>query len=276
MGDASLSIEFKVLGPLEVVCNGRVVPLGGARQRLVLAALIASANAVVSADRLIDIVWGDEPPESALSTLQKSVYRLRGHVEARFPKKYCGSLVQHRDQADLGTREASIEALQVGEAFVGLAPQHNSVVTLSAMNGSMRAAAHSAARREEANDPWTSLISAIANSTAGVQPVTDPCRLQCAQGSLGGHGRIGRVAAERTARARSRSASAEKTASSTPGPVTMIATPSHTAGHGPPRARETIDLTCWCPAVVSAQGRQADVQAAATRTTGWPSRRWSG
>jgi DNA-binding SARP family transcriptional activator/WD40 repeat protein len=81
MGDASLSVEFKVLGPLEVVCNGRVVPLGGARQRLVLAALVASANAVVSADRLIDIVWGDEPPDSALSTLQKYVYRLRGAID---------------------------------------------------------------------------------------------------------------------------------------------------------------------------------------------------
>ena len=81
MGDASLSVEFKVLGSLEVVVKGRVVPLGGARQRLVLAALVASANAVVSADRLMDIVWGDEPPDSALSTVQKYVYRLRGAID---------------------------------------------------------------------------------------------------------------------------------------------------------------------------------------------------
>src|SRR5262249_23312586 len=81
MGDASLSVEFKVLGPLEVVRNGRLVSLGGARQGRVLAVVVASANAVVSADRLIDVVWGDEPPDSALSTLQKYVYRLRGAVD---------------------------------------------------------------------------------------------------------------------------------------------------------------------------------------------------
>jgi DNA-binding SARP family transcriptional activator len=76
-----LSVEFKVLGSLEVVVNGRLVPLGGARQRLVLAGLVASANAVVSADRLMDIVWGDEPPDSAMSTVQKYVYRLRVAID---------------------------------------------------------------------------------------------------------------------------------------------------------------------------------------------------
>ena len=83
MGDASLSVEFKVLGPFEVVRNGLVVPLGGGRRRLVLASLVAHANAIVSADRLIEIVWADEPPYSVLSTLQKYVYRLRGHLEGR-------------------------------------------------------------------------------------------------------------------------------------------------------------------------------------------------
>jgi DNA-binding SARP family transcriptional activator/WD40 repeat protein len=75
-------VLFQVLGPFEAVVDGHAVPLGGARQRLVLAALAARANSVVSSDRLIDILWGDAPPVSALSTLQKYVYRLRSAVGA--------------------------------------------------------------------------------------------------------------------------------------------------------------------------------------------------
>ena len=72
MNDDPERVLFRVLGPFEVVVDGNPAPLGGARQRLVLAGLVANANAVVSSDRLIDIVWGDEPPGTALSTLQKS------------------------------------------------------------------------------------------------------------------------------------------------------------------------------------------------------------
>ena len=75
------TVEFRVLGPLEVLVDGRSVPLGAAKQRLVLAALLAGGNAVVSVDRLVDIVWGEVPPDSAERTLQKYVYRLRGVIE---------------------------------------------------------------------------------------------------------------------------------------------------------------------------------------------------
>ena len=80
MDDAPQGVLFRVLGPLEAVVDGHAVALGGAHQRLVLAALVARANTVVSTDRLIEIMWGDEPPDSALSTLQKYVYRLRSAV----------------------------------------------------------------------------------------------------------------------------------------------------------------------------------------------------
>ena len=82
MDDAPRGVLFQVLGPFEAVVDGRVVALGGARPRLVLAALAARANSVVSAERLIDVVWGDAPPERALSTVQKYVYRLRAVVGA--------------------------------------------------------------------------------------------------------------------------------------------------------------------------------------------------
>ena len=54
--------EFGILGPLEVSRGGRMVPLGGPRQRAVLALLLLEANRVVSLDRLAEDVWGGHPP----------------------------------------------------------------------------------------------------------------------------------------------------------------------------------------------------------------------
>jgi DNA-binding SARP family transcriptional activator len=57
------------------------LPLGGAKQRAVLALLILHANEVVSADRLIDELWGDSPPDSAANMLQGYVSHLRKTLE---------------------------------------------------------------------------------------------------------------------------------------------------------------------------------------------------
>jgi DNA-binding SARP family transcriptional activator len=70
-------MEFKILGPLEVSDEGRVLELGGSRQRQLLAILLLHANEVVSADRLIDYLWGAEPPATAAKSLQVHVSRLR-------------------------------------------------------------------------------------------------------------------------------------------------------------------------------------------------------
>jgi DNA-binding SARP family transcriptional activator len=69
-------VEFRILGPVEVVERGRVVPLGGSRQRALLALLLTRANEVVSADRLIDELW-PEPPQNAANALQYHVSQLR-------------------------------------------------------------------------------------------------------------------------------------------------------------------------------------------------------
>ena len=66
-----------VLGPLQVYEDGRPLALGGRRQRVVLGVLLAHANDVVTTDRLIDDVWGEEPPETARQSLQVYVSRLR-------------------------------------------------------------------------------------------------------------------------------------------------------------------------------------------------------
>jgi DNA-binding SARP family transcriptional activator/ABC-type transport system substrate-binding protein len=70
-------VDFRILGPLEVVVAGRGVPLGGAKQRAALAMLLLHRNQTVSRDRLIEGLWGEEPPASAGHTLEAYVSRLR-------------------------------------------------------------------------------------------------------------------------------------------------------------------------------------------------------
>jgi DNA-binding SARP family transcriptional activator len=70
-------MEFRVLGPLEVVEGGRPLVLGGPRQRALLALLLTRANEVVSTDRLIDDLWGAHTPSTAANTLQYHVSQLR-------------------------------------------------------------------------------------------------------------------------------------------------------------------------------------------------------
>jgi YVTN family beta-propeller protein len=73
--------EFSILGPLEASRSGRVLALGGPRQRAVLALLLVEANRVVSMDRLADDVWDGNPPEGWASTLQTYVFHLRRALE---------------------------------------------------------------------------------------------------------------------------------------------------------------------------------------------------
>ncbi len=70
-------MEFRILGPLEVVDGERALALGGPKQRGVLAQLLLAANRVASAERLIEEIWGDDAPESAISSLHSYVSRLR-------------------------------------------------------------------------------------------------------------------------------------------------------------------------------------------------------
>ena len=70
-------MDFRLLGPLEVVDNDRPVALGGGRQRVLLAVLLLHANEVVSTDRLLDELWGQRPPPTAGKIVQVYVSRLR-------------------------------------------------------------------------------------------------------------------------------------------------------------------------------------------------------
>ena len=70
-------MEFRILGPLEVLDEGKPLPLGGAKQRSALAMLLLARNQVVSRDRLIEGLWGASPPPTAAATLDTYLSRLR-------------------------------------------------------------------------------------------------------------------------------------------------------------------------------------------------------
>jgi DNA-binding SARP family transcriptional activator/ABC-type glycerol-3-phosphate transport system substrate-binding protein len=70
-------MEIRVLGPLGASEAGRQIALGGRRQRSVLAGLVVHAGETVSTSRLIDIVWGENPPPTARKSLQSYISRLR-------------------------------------------------------------------------------------------------------------------------------------------------------------------------------------------------------
>ena len=70
-------MQYRVLGPLEVRDGEESLPLAGAKQRALLALLLLHANRVLSRDRLIDELWGDQPPATAVTSLQVYVSRLR-------------------------------------------------------------------------------------------------------------------------------------------------------------------------------------------------------
>jgi DNA-binding SARP family transcriptional activator/DNA-binding beta-propeller fold protein YncE len=80
-----VALEFRVLGPLEVRSRGAALPLGGPKQRALLALLLLHANEVVSRDRLVDGVWGESPPSTIGAVLNVYLSKLRKLLAANGP-----------------------------------------------------------------------------------------------------------------------------------------------------------------------------------------------
>src|SRR5262249_38401690 len=76
------SMEFGILGPVEVVEGGRVVAPGPLKQRALLAILLLHVNEVVPRDRLIEELWGEWAPQTAATSLHTYVSHLRKLLEA--------------------------------------------------------------------------------------------------------------------------------------------------------------------------------------------------
>ena len=80
MGSVVCHMDFRLLGPLEVVENGAAIDVGSAKQRALLAVLLLNANRVVSTDALIESLWGERAPGTAAKALQVYVSQLRKAV----------------------------------------------------------------------------------------------------------------------------------------------------------------------------------------------------
>src|SRR5262245_8857460 len=70
-------IDFRILGPLEVVRDGSPLVLGGQKQRALLGLLLMRVREVVATERLIDQLWGERPPKTAPTSLHNFVSQLR-------------------------------------------------------------------------------------------------------------------------------------------------------------------------------------------------------
>jgi DNA-binding SARP family transcriptional activator len=75
-------VELKFLGPLEVDGPSGPVPLGATKERLLIALLALRANEVVSTAQLVDGLWGEDPPPTAVKTLHAHVARVRRRLES--------------------------------------------------------------------------------------------------------------------------------------------------------------------------------------------------
>jgi DNA-binding SARP family transcriptional activator len=77
-----VTYDFRILGPLEVEGDQGPVALGGQRQKGLLAVLLIDAGRVVPTDRLVDLLWGEDAPRTATTSLQNSISRLRRELGA--------------------------------------------------------------------------------------------------------------------------------------------------------------------------------------------------
>jgi DNA-binding SARP family transcriptional activator len=95
-GDKFVAMEFKLLGPLDVVADGRSLQLGGRKQRAVLAMLVLEPNRVVSVDRLVDRLWGEDAPPGALGSLHVYISNLRRALEPGRPARTAAQVLVSR------------------------------------------------------------------------------------------------------------------------------------------------------------------------------------
>src|SRR5262249_32204556 len=83
-------VEFSILGPLELWRDGVAVEIAGAKQPALIGVLLLHPNEALSRERLIDELWGENPPRTAVKALHTYVFELRkllgeGVIETRRP-----------------------------------------------------------------------------------------------------------------------------------------------------------------------------------------------
>jgi DNA-binding SARP family transcriptional activator/tetratricopeptide (TPR) repeat protein len=126
-------MEFRILGPFEVVDAGRAVGLGGRKKRAALAILVLHHDQVVSSDRLIEELWGERAPPTALQTVRVHVSQIRktlgSELVRTLPAGYMLELEPH--QLDSRRFERLVgegtEAIAAGEAPTAAALLHEAL-----------------------------------------------------------------------------------------------------------------------------------------------------
>ncbi|MFV1963552.1 MAG: winged helix-turn-helix domain-containing protein, partial [Acidimicrobiia bacterium] len=89
-------MEYRLLGPIEAHSDGEPVDIGTYKQRALLAILLINANQVVSTDRIIEELWGDDPGRDRQNTLWVNVSGLRAALEPDREKRTEGTILLTR------------------------------------------------------------------------------------------------------------------------------------------------------------------------------------
>jgi DNA-binding SARP family transcriptional activator len=108
-------LDIRLLGPLEVEGDGGAIAVGGQKQRALLCLLALNAGRVVATDRLLDELWGEQPPRTAATSLQNMVSNLRKVLGAeRVLTKAPGyMLAVSAEETDLGRFERLVSDARV-------------------------------------------------------------------------------------------------------------------------------------------------------------------
>jgi DNA-binding SARP family transcriptional activator len=116
-------LEFRLLGPLEVLADGNPISLGGRKQRATLAILLLHANSIVSVDRLADDLYSGAPPVTAVTQVQRQISELRktlrdaSAIETRAPGYVLRASAQQLDLHEFERlAEEGSRALDRGDA----------------------------------------------------------------------------------------------------------------------------------------------------------------
>jgi DNA-binding SARP family transcriptional activator len=137
-------MDFRILGPLQVLDEGHAVTLGGSKQRALLALFLVHANETLTTDRLVDELWGERPPVTPAKSVQMHVSRLRKALaagaggglvvtrergyELRIKPEQLDSLrferlcAEGRNELAAGRPESAVEAIERGLALWHDAP----------------------------------------------------------------------------------------------------------------------------------------------------------
>ena len=103
-------MDFRLLGPLEVLADGAPLRIAAGKQRALLACLLLEANRTVSREQIVDALWGEDVPDSAQKMVQIHVSQLRKALpESRLRTRPPGYLIEvGDDELDLSRFQRSV------------------------------------------------------------------------------------------------------------------------------------------------------------------------